>query len=71
MSKDTYNTSQRLTRAQKEADDKHWYKEQLRHLNKISFSKITVSGVGRPIVSFTIDFLPIKFLTHHFTNIFS
>ena len=46
MSKDTYNTSQRLTRAQKEADDKHWYKEQLRHLNKISFSNGSMFGVS-------------------------
>ena len=37
MSESIFNNTQRLTRAQKEAHDKKWFKDQLRSLNKISF----------------------------------
>lgn len=38
MSESIFNNTQRLTRAQKEAHDKKWFKDQLRSLNKISFN---------------------------------
>lgn len=44
MSEGIYNT-QRLTRAQKEAGDKQWYKDQIRSLNRISFSSGSMFGV--------------------------
>lgn len=46
MSKSIYNNSQRLTRAQKEADDQAWYKEQIKSLNKISFSNGSMFGIS-------------------------
>ena len=45
MSESIFNNTQRLTRAQKEANDKKWYKDQLRSLNKISFSTGSMFGL--------------------------
>lgn len=45
MSESIFNNTQRLTRAQKEANDKKWFKDQLRSLNKISFSTGSMFGL--------------------------
>ena len=45
MSESIFNNTQRLTRAQKEAHDKKWFKDQLRSLNKISFSTGSMFGL--------------------------
>ena len=45
MSESIFNNTQRLTRAQKEANNKKWYKDQLRALNKISFSTGSMFGL--------------------------
>lgn len=45
MSESIFNNTQRLTRAQKEASDKKWFKDQLRSLNKISFSTGSMFGL--------------------------
>ena len=45
MSESIFNNTQRLTRAQKEANDKKWFKDQLKSLNKISFSTGSMFGL--------------------------
>jgi len=45
MSESIFNNTQRLTRAQKESGDKKWYKDQIRSLNKISFSSGSMFGL--------------------------
>lgn len=45
MSESIFNNTQRLTRAQKEAHNKKWFKDQLRSLNKISFSTGSMFGL--------------------------
>ena len=45
MGESIFNNTQRLTRAQKEANDKKWFKDQLRSLNKISFSTGSMFGL--------------------------
>lgn len=45
MSESIFNNTQRLTRAQKEVNDKKWFKDQLRSLNKISFSTGSMFGL--------------------------
>jgi hypothetical protein len=39
MSEVIFSPNQRLTRKQKEANEKHWYKEQVNTLDKVSFAK--------------------------------
>lgn len=51
MSESIFNNTQRLTRRQKDANNKEWFKDQIRSLNKISFSTgsmfgLTETGVG-------------------------
>ena len=45
MSESIFNNTQRLTRAQKEANNKKWFKDQLKSLNKISFSTGSMFGL--------------------------
>lgn len=45
MSESIFNNTQRLTRTQKEAHNKKWFKDQLRSLNKISFSTGSMFGL--------------------------
>lgn len=45
MSESIFNNTQRLTRIQKESGDKKWYKDQIRSLNKISFSSGSMFGL--------------------------
>ena len=45
MSESIFNNTQRLTRTQKESGDKKWYKDQIRSLNKISFSSGSMFGL--------------------------
>ena len=45
MSESIFNNAQRLSRAQKEADDKAWYKDQIKSLNKISFASGSMFGM--------------------------
>lgn len=51
MSEVIFSPNQRLTRKQKEANDKHWFKEQVDTLDKVSFAKgglfgFTETGIG-------------------------
>ena len=45
MSESIFNNTQRLTRTQKESGDKKWFKDQIRSLNKISFSSGSMFGL--------------------------
>ena len=45
MSESIFNNTQRLTRAQKEANNKKWFKDQLKSLNIISFSTGSMFGL--------------------------
>lgn len=46
MSETVFNPDQRLTRRQKEANDKQWYKDQMRALNGVSFGTATFFGTN-------------------------
>ena len=45
MSESIFNNAQRLSRADKEADNKRWYKDQIKSLNKISFASGSMFGM--------------------------
>ena len=70
MSESIFNNAQRLSRAQKEADDKAWYKDQIKSLNKISFASGSMFGMtdSKGVVS---DYMRMKINYDLFNNIIS
>lgn len=68
MSESIFNNTQRLTRAQKNAVDKKWYKDQIRSLNKISFSSGSMFGLTDSIGSVS-DYRRMKVNYDLFNNI--
>ena len=70
MSESIFNNAQRLSRAQKEADGKAWYKEQIKSLNKISFASGSMFGMtdSKGVVS---DYMRMKINYDLFNNIIS